>query len=75
VMSSSSLDRVSRPRKKKDRGFSFTGSTSNYFASATDLSKTLIKNDYFSDMNPRSMRRLMNIVAITGGFQKTQLLL
>ncbi|XP_064638035.1 kinase D-interacting substrate of 220 kDa B-like isoform X2 [Lineus longissimus] len=66
VMSSTSLDKVARSKKKKDRVFSFSGSTSNYFASATDLSKTLVKNDYFSDMNPRSMRRLMNIVAITG---------
>ncbi|WAQ99559.1 KDISB-like protein [Mya arenaria] len=28
-----------------------------------DISHTLTKNDYFSDINPKSMRRLMNIVA------------
>lgn len=31
-----------------------------------DLSKILLTDDYFSDVNPRSMRRLMNIVYITG---------
>lgn len=31
-----------------------------------DISHTLTKNDYFSDINPKSMRRLMNIVAVTG---------
>ncbi|CAL1542159.1 unnamed protein product, partial [Lymnaea stagnalis] len=35
------------------------------YASSFDLSSTFAKNDYFSDINPRSMRRLMNIVAVT----------
>lgn len=48
-------------RKKNNRLNSSTWHTSSF-----DLSKTLIKNDYFSDINPRSMRRLMNIVAVTG---------
>ncbi|XP_041358617.1 kinase D-interacting substrate of 220 kDa B-like [Gigantopelta aegis] len=34
-------------------------------ASSFDLSHTVIRNDYFSDINPRSMKRLMNIVAVT----------
>lgn len=33
---------------------------------AQDLTKVLLTDDYFSDVNPRSMRRLMNIVYITG---------
>ena len=31
-----------------------------------DLKKMLLGDDYFSDVNPRSMRRLMNIIHITG---------
>lgn len=32
---------------------------------AYDLSKILLTDDYFSDVNPRSMRRLMNVIYIT----------
>ncbi|XP_005101087.2 kinase D-interacting substrate of 220 kDa B [Aplysia californica] len=35
------------------------------YASSYDLTSSAAKNDYFSDINPRSMRRLMNIVAVT----------
>lgn len=31
-----------------------------------DLSKIILTDDYFSDVNPRSMRRLMNVIYITG---------
>lgn len=31
-----------------------------------DLSKIMLTDDYFSDVNPRSMRRLMNVIYITG---------
>ncbi|OQR69440.1 kinase D-interacting substrate of 220 kDa-like [Tropilaelaps mercedesae] len=31
-----------------------------------DLTKVLLNDDYFSDINPRSMRRLMNILYVTG---------
>lgn len=31
-----------------------------------DLSKMMLTDDYFSDVNPRSMRRLMNVIYITG---------
>ncbi|XP_013405625.1 kinase D-interacting substrate of 220 kDa B isoform X2 [Lingula anatina] len=34
--------------------------------STLDLARPTISGDYFSDINPRSMRRLVNIVAITG---------
>uniref|UniRef100_A0A1L8DIU7 Uncharacterized protein n=1 Tax=Nyssomyia neivai TaxID=330878 RepID=A0A1L8DIU7_9DIPT len=30
-----------------------------------DMSKILLTDDYFSDVNPRSMRRLMNVIYIT----------
>ena len=33
-----------------------------------DLKKMLLGDDYFSDVNPKSMRRLMNIIHITGEF-------
>lgn len=36
------------------------------YASSIDLSNTFARSDYFSDINPRSMRRLMNIVSVTG---------
>lgn len=32
---------------------------------AIDLSKIMLTDDYFSDVNPRSMRRLMNVIYIT----------
>lgn len=37
---------------------------------AHDLTKVLLTDDYFSDINPRSMRRLLNIVYITGRLLK-----
>lgn len=33
-----------------------------------DLSRIVLTDDYFSDVNPRSMRRLMNVIYITGKF-------
>ncbi|XP_033742353.1 LOW QUALITY PROTEIN: kinase D-interacting substrate of 220 kDa B-like [Pecten maximus] len=53
----SSLDGKKRTGQRKD--------TSSH-ASNLDISHSLTKTDYFSDINPRSMRRLMNIVAVTG---------
>ncbi|CAL4059484.1 unnamed protein product, partial [Meganyctiphanes norvegica] len=38
---------------------------------AQDLTKVLLTDDYFSGINPRSMRRLMNIVYITGRLLKS----
>jgi hypothetical protein len=33
---------------------------------AQDLTRVLLTDDYFNDVNPRSMRRLMNVVYVTG---------
>lgn len=35
-----------------------------------DMSKIMLTDDYFSDVNPRSMRRLMNVIYITGKWKK-----
>ena len=48
-------------KRSKAAGESMTTIHSNF-----DLTNTLTKNDYFSDINPRTMRRFMNIVAVTG---------
>ncbi|XP_037295400.1 kinase D-interacting substrate of 220 kDa B isoform X3 [Manduca sexta] len=37
---------------------------------AADLGRVLLTDDYFSDVNPRSMRRLMNVLYITGRLLK-----
>ncbi|KPJ06146.1 Kinase D-interacting substrate of 220 kDa [Papilio machaon] len=39
-------------------------------APATDLGRVLLTDDYFSDVNPRSMRRLQNVLYITGRLLK-----
>lgn len=51
---------------KKIRARQHTDSITQVTHSNFDISHTLTKNDYFSDINPKSMRRLMNIVAVTG---------
>lgn len=33
-----------------------------------DLSRIVLTDDYFSEVNPRSMRRLMNVIYITGKY-------
>ena len=65
VISTASLDSKTGPRRK-GRGEGLSGSQAQMYASAFDLSNTFARNDYFSDINPRSMRRLMNIVSVTG---------
>ena len=35
-----------------------------------DLTKVLLTDDYFSDANPRSMRRLMNVLYVMGRLLK-----
>lgn len=35
---------------------------------AADLGRVLLTDDYFSDVNPRSMRRLMNVLYVTGKY-------
>ncbi|CAH0720937.1 unnamed protein product, partial [Brenthis ino] len=39
-------------------------------AGAADLGRVLLTDDYFSDVNPRSMRRLMNVLYVTGRLLK-----
>ncbi|CAK9816866.1 Kinase D-interacting substrate of 220 kDa [Anthophora quadrimaculata] len=46
------------------------GSNLNRLGGAQDLNKMLLTDDYFSDVNPRSMRRLMNVVYVTGRLLK-----
>lgn len=45
------------------------GSNLNRLGGAQDLNKMLLTDDYFSDVNPRSMRRLMNVVYVTGNLR------
>jgi ankyrin repeat-rich membrane spanning protein len=33
-----------------------------------DLTKLLVTEDWFSDISPQTMRRLLNIVSVTGDF-------
>lgn len=60
-------DSLSKNRLPKDSGtFMSSFQLQNRQTSNLDLTKSLSKNSYFSDINPRNMRRLMNIVAVTG---------
>ena len=64
---SSLTEGSSKRRGRPNRQSSFIGgSLHNRQGSNFDLTKTLVKNSYFSDINPRNMRRLMNIVGVTG---------
>ncbi|KAL1140770.1 hypothetical protein AAG570_000700 [Ranatra chinensis] len=64
--SSSGLKRL----KLSDSIASSLGSNLNRAGGPHDLTKMLLTDDYFSDVNPRSMRRLMNVVYITGRLLK-----
>lgn len=70
VMSTTSLDSKLGSRRRsraESRIEGLSGSVPQMmYASSFDLSNTFARNDYFSDINPRSMRRLMNIVSVTG---------
>ncbi|MCP6198967.1 KAP family NTPase, partial [Klebsiella pneumoniae] len=39
-------------------------------APVADLGRVMLTDDYFSDVNPRSMTRLMNVLYITGRLLK-----
>jgi ankyrin repeat-rich membrane spanning protein len=65
----------SRKLKLSESIASSLGSNLNRVGGAHDLTKMLLTDDYFSDVNPRSMRRLMNVVYITGTYYVTSLLL
>lgn len=56
----------SRKLKLSDSVASSIGSNLNKIGGAQDLTKMLLTDDYFSDVNPRSMRRLMNVIYVTG---------
>lgn len=58
----------SRKLKLSESVASSLGSNLNRVGGAHDLTKMLLTDDYFSDVNPRSMRRLMNVVYITGKY-------
>ncbi|XP_075221124.1 ankyrin repeat-rich membrane spanning isoform X1 [Lycorma delicatula] len=62
--------RGSRKLKLSESIASSLGSNLNRAGGAHDLTKMLLTDDYFSDVNPRSMRRLMNVVYITGRLLK-----
>lgn len=56
----------SRKLRLSESVASSIGSNLNRLGGAQDLNKMLLTDDYFSDVNPRSMRRLMNVVYVTG---------
>lgn len=56
----------SRKMRLSESIASSIGSNLNRLGGAQDLNKMLLTDDYFSDVNPRSMRRLMNVVYVTG---------
>ncbi|XP_054258040.1 kinase D-interacting substrate of 220 kDa B isoform X3 [Macrosteles quadrilineatus] len=68
--SSLNVRKGSRKLKLSESIASSLGSNLNRAGGAQDLTKMLLTDDYFSDVNPRSMRRLMNVVYITGRLLK-----
>ncbi|XP_061940332.1 kinase D-interacting substrate of 220 kDa isoform X3 [Apis cerana] len=60
----------SRKLRLSESVASSIGSNLNRLGGAQDLNKMLLTDDYFSDVNPRSMRRLMNVVYVTGRLLK-----
>ncbi|XP_072386697.1 uncharacterized protein Arms isoform X3 [Diabrotica undecimpunctata] len=61
----------SRKLKMSESVASSIGSNLNRIGGAQDLTKMLLTDDYFSDVNPRSMRRLMNVVYVSGRLLKS----
>ena len=73
-----STEKLKPPSRKGSRKLrlsesiaSSIGSNLNRLGGAQDLNKMLLTDDYFSDVNPRSMRRLMNVVYVTGNSENT----
>lgn len=60
----------SRKLKLSESVASSIGSNLNKIGGAQDLTKMLLTDDYFSDVNPRTMRRLLNVVYVTGRLLK-----
>ena len=57
-----------RPSESMESGLAM--GNNNRVLAAQDLTKVLLTDDYFSDVNPRSMRRLMNVIYVTGRLLK-----
>merc|ERR1712020_554779 len=75
----SDLNRVRQQQSKKKHLTAHVESTGNSIASnlnrvtasdPVELNKMLLTDDYFSDVNPRTMRRLMNIIYLMGRLMK-----
>ncbi|XP_034241377.1 kinase D-interacting substrate of 220 kDa B isoform X3 [Thrips palmi] len=64
------IPKKGRKLKLSESVASSLGSNLNRIGGAHDLTKMLLTDDYFSDVTPRSMRRLMNVVYITGRLLK-----
>ncbi|KAL7648710.1 UNVERIFIED_CONTAM: hypothetical protein RMT77_000617 [Armadillidium vulgare] len=62
--------RGARRLRPSDSVGSSIASNLHRVSAASDLNKVLLTDDYFNDINPRSMRRLMNVVYITGRLLK-----
>lgn len=60
----------SRKLKLSDSVASSIASNLNRLGGAQDLTHMLCSDDYFSEINPRSMRRLMNVACVTGRCNK-----
>lgn len=58
----------SRKLKLSDSVASSIASNLNRMGGAQDLTHMLCSDDYFSEINPRSMRRLMNVACVTGWY-------
>ncbi|XP_017768310.1 PREDICTED: kinase D-interacting substrate of 220 kDa isoform X3 [Nicrophorus vespilloides] len=69
-LSKFSMRKGSKKLKLSESVASSIGSNLNRIGGAQDLTKMLLTDDYFSDVNPKSMRRLMNVVYITGRLLK-----
>lgn len=61
----------SRKLKLSDSVASSIASNLNRLGGAQDLTHMLCSDDYFSEINPRSMRRLMNVACVTGRLLKS----
>ena len=78
VSSTMSLDGPSRASSQRRRG---SIAAESIFAMEPlqqfigEMPKNIMKNDYFVDINPRSMRRLMNIIAMAGELRGDNLLI
>uniref|UniRef100_A0A8D8VMQ1 Kinase D-interacting substrate of 220 kDa n=1 Tax=Cacopsylla melanoneura TaxID=428564 RepID=A0A8D8VMQ1_9HEMI len=59
----------SRKLKVSESIASSIGSNMNKVG-ASDVTKMLLTDDYFSDVTPRTMRRLLNVVSVTGRLLK-----